>query len=167
MTESLKSKKYFRPEPSEYRKVHYWVKKSFGIADRCENDECVYPRHTRFRRLLKPPKRFEWANISGKYLYVREDWKMLCPSCHRTLDADRWPVPWNKGKKVAPPKICFTCKEPFYADRSKRRFCSNKCSRAYTSQFIGPETRRKVGEATRLRYKKLRALLPDQSNKTN
>lgn len=31
-------------------------------------------------------KRYEWANISGRYLLKREDWKRLCVKCHRALD---------------------------------------------------------------------------------
>jgi hypothetical protein len=45
------------------------VGKHFGKAERCEID----PSHT---------GRFEWSNISGKYLRQRSDWRQLCASCH-------------------------------------------------------------------------------------
>lgn len=54
--------------------THYWIAKNYGKANLCENDNT----HT--------GKRFEWANISREYKRDRNDWKRLCPSCHRKMD---------------------------------------------------------------------------------
>jgi hypothetical protein len=59
-----------------YVAKHSWIKKHCGKAHKCENEECLY----------KNPKRYEWANVSGEYRREREDYMMLCPSCHRKKD---------------------------------------------------------------------------------
>lgn len=55
-----------------YGSIHKWIWKTYGKADRCENKKCNY----------KNPHHYEWDNISGKYLKIREDWRRLCVSCH-------------------------------------------------------------------------------------
>lgn len=57
-----------------YVAKHTWIIKHYGKASRCELCE------------TKTAKRYEWANISGDYLRTREDYRELCPSCHRRLD---------------------------------------------------------------------------------
>lgn len=59
-----------------YRAKHSWLIRNFGKAIRCENIECNYYK----------PKRYEWANISGKHKRVKTDYIQLCPSCHRKWD---------------------------------------------------------------------------------
>ena len=60
-----------------YYKTHSWLKYWYGRADKCENDKCDY----------KNPKRYEWALIKGKaHEKKRENYIMLCPSCHRKYD---------------------------------------------------------------------------------
>lgn len=76
-----------------YRKLHHWLVNNYGKANKCEEVNCEYPH----------PKRFEWALINGKeYEYNRDNFIMLCPSCHRkydysvlTKDEKR---EWNKWK---------------------------------------------------------------------
>jgi glutamine amidotransferase-like uncharacterized protein len=64
-------------EKGSYVAKHVWVKNHYGKPYRCENTGCTF----------KNPKRYEWANISGKYKRLnRNDWIMLCPSCHRRYD---------------------------------------------------------------------------------
>lgn len=64
-------------QDTEYRKLHHWLINNFGYANKCEKENC---RHNN-------PKRFEWALIHGKtYEYKRENFMMLCPSCHRLYD---------------------------------------------------------------------------------
>ena len=70
-----------------YRTIHYRIINKYGKASCCENTICVYPRlnlHT--KKIMKNPKRYEWANINGKYKLKRSDWIQLCPSCHRRYD---------------------------------------------------------------------------------
>lgn len=54
-----------------YTAVHSWIQKHYGKANKCEqkSEECA--------------KRFEWANISGKYKRDRKDFKMLCSRHHQ------------------------------------------------------------------------------------
>jgi hypothetical protein len=64
----------FKEDYRKYQRVHYWLYEKYGKANHCENDET----HKSFR--------FEWANISDKYLKNKNDWKQLCVSCHRKMD---------------------------------------------------------------------------------
>lgn len=34
-------------------------------------------------------KKLDWANISGKYLFYRDDWKQLCRKCHIAFDKQK------------------------------------------------------------------------------
>jgi len=43
----------------------------------------VYPRK-------KGYKRYEWANVSGKYRREREDFVRLCKKCHCKMDKEKW-----------------------------------------------------------------------------
>ena len=58
---------------ASYAAKHIWVKNNFGKAMKCEN--CGEEK-----------KKITWANLSGKYLRDRNDWKQLCISCHRKFD---------------------------------------------------------------------------------
>jgi len=57
-----------------YGAIHMWIYKNYGKAFCCEDDN------------THKSKRFEWANLSGKYKRDRSDWKMLCTICHSKLD---------------------------------------------------------------------------------
>lgn len=59
-----------------YGALHDWIRRNYGKPNKCENSECSY----------RNPKRYEWANISGKYKRDISDWKPLCSSCHRKFD---------------------------------------------------------------------------------
>lgn len=61
-------------EPKTYGTLHNWVRRNFGTPSQCEN--CG----------TKDSKKFEWANISRKYLMDRSDWARLCCKCHRRYD---------------------------------------------------------------------------------
>lgn len=57
--------------------LHRKLRVNLGKAYKCENKECKY----------ESPKRFEWALIKGKkYEVKKENFMMLCPSCHRKYD---------------------------------------------------------------------------------
>lgn len=64
----------WKGENITYGALHVWVKKEKGKPKYCEYDTT----HT--------GKRFEWANISGKYLRDINDYRSLCVSCHRKMD---------------------------------------------------------------------------------
>lgn len=59
-----------------YGGLHDWIRLHYGKASKCENKKCTY----------KNPKRYHWANLSGKYKRDRNDWMQLCPSCHIKMD---------------------------------------------------------------------------------
>ena len=59
---------------SRYRTLHIWIETRLGNPRKCSN--C---------RTTKA-KKFEWANISGKYKKNIKDFKRLCTKCHRKFD---------------------------------------------------------------------------------
>ncbi len=66
----------FKKNPSQhYSNIHKWLRKYFGKANKCENKKCQ-----------KKSKTFVWANISRKYKRKRDDFMMLCQSCHIKAD---------------------------------------------------------------------------------
>lgn len=70
-----------------YQGIHVWLNKTFGKANKCKNPDCVYPRKNSSYALIKSPKRFEWAKLKNvPYERKRENFWMLCASCHRTYD---------------------------------------------------------------------------------
>lgn len=55
-----------------YGALHHWVsrhKKKTGICKKCDKK-----------------RKTHWANISGKYKRDLDDWKELCPKCHKKFD---------------------------------------------------------------------------------
>jgi len=81
---------------------HFWLRTHFGHADHCElcgeNGD-------------KPHRFYHWANISNpghlphQYSRKREDYMMLCASCHRKLDQTtertKRQSDSHKGKKLS------------------------------------------------------------------
>lgn len=59
---------------TSYHAIHNWLAENFVKPDKCE------------RCGKSEVSRLEWANISGKYLRERDDFMVLCPSCHRKMD---------------------------------------------------------------------------------
>ncbi len=71
-----------------YFGVHDWISKHFGQPTKCE--VCGMDDATR---------KYHWANLSGKYLRDRNDFKRMCVSCHRKYD--------NLIKKANHAKVIF------------------------------------------------------------
>lgn len=57
-----------------YFALHDWVARQLGRPKKCEN--CGATKH----------KKFEWANLSGKYRRDINDWVRLCKMCHVLID---------------------------------------------------------------------------------
>jgi len=76
----------WKGDKANYEAIHSWMYRHFGKANKCENPECVYPRLNKRGKMMLSPKKFHWANKTGKYLRQRDDWMMLCPSCHLIHD---------------------------------------------------------------------------------
>lgn len=88
-----------RPNDVEYFRVHNWLSYHYGKANCCENKLCA----------SVSPKRFEWALIKGENIArIRNNFIMLCPSCHRKYDytnQQRGKISFSKTGKAAANKI--------------------------------------------------------------
>ena len=60
-----------------YRALHHWVKRHFGVADKCR--VCG-------KLQTESGKMIHWSNISGKYKRQKDDWQKLCAKCHKNYD---------------------------------------------------------------------------------
>ena len=100
-----------------YSNIHWWLRKIYGKANKCENSKCIY----------KNPKRFEWALLKGrKYERNRKNYIMLCPSCHRKYDE----TPERKRKISEANKKLIGERNPFYgrhhSEETKQRISETK-----------------------------------------
>ncbi len=60
----------------DYQAIHYWLRKNYGKADKCKNEDCEGISNT-----------YSWSLKKGLgYEYKRENFEMLCRSCHAKLD---------------------------------------------------------------------------------
>jgi hypothetical protein len=105
----------WKGDDASYAAKHMWVGKHFGKAERCEID----PSHT---------GRFEWSNISGKYLRQRSDWRQLCASCHRIVDygdickrGHALTIGNTYKSKHSQARTCLTCHREDQREYMKRR----------------------------------------------
>ena len=73
-----------------YSALHKWLYKYFGKATVCE------------RCHIKNAKKYEWANISGRYIRNRNDWLQLCTSCHQKQDGRAFS---KEGGKYVPAQL--------------------------------------------------------------
>lgn len=73
------TKKYAGIDHRQYNNVHNWLKREFGYANKCENYNC-----------LGGSKTFQWAKIRNKkYIKDRDNFMMLCKSCHALYDLNK------------------------------------------------------------------------------
>jgi hypothetical protein len=66
--------------------LHTWLRREYGKPYKCENPECKYPKKDYYGKIMLAPTRYEWSNKKGNYSRDRNEWWMLCPSCHRKYD---------------------------------------------------------------------------------
>ena len=108
---------------NEYHAIHYWLKKIYGKANKCELDNCT-----------KISKKFNWSlKKNHKYEFNRDNFQMLCRSCHSKQDITRNTIKkmkkcaikfWKKNKSF---KIqCKKCGKNVTGYTSKK-FCK-KCA---------------------------------------
>lgn len=78
----------WKGDKAGYLAIHAWVQRRLGKPNKCV--ECG----------TATAKKFEWANISGKYKRNVKDFRRLCTSCHRKegYQKGEW-IPWLKGTK--------------------------------------------------------------------
>lgn len=73
----------------QYRAIHMAISAVWGKPNKCEI--CAGKNKS---------KRFEWSNTDHKYTLLREDWRMLCATCHRRYDRETFGHrTWNLGLK--------------------------------------------------------------------
>lgn len=63
----------------KYSEIHRWIYKEFGSPNTCE-----------FCKSEHVGRNMHWANISGEYKRIKNDWLRLCRWCHRKFDSERW-----------------------------------------------------------------------------
>lgn len=71
----------WKGDAAKYAAQHHWIrshKTKTGICEECQRD-------------LGPngPRGTQWANISGDYRRDVDDFRELCPPCHRRFDVSR------------------------------------------------------------------------------
>jgi len=87
-----------------YMALHKWVTKKLGRPNYCEHCKS------------SSAKKYEWSNVSGKYLRDVRDWQRLCKSCHVIYD--------QKEREVS----CAVCGKKVKTLSGKRKFCTKRCS---------------------------------------
>ena len=95
-----------------YSGLHYWIQRKLGQPSLCE--ECG----------TTTAKRFEWANISGEYKRILDDWVRLCKKCHNLYD-NVYKKMWDNRTKNSD-KICESCKSIVYAKNLCRKHYAKK-----------------------------------------
>jgi len=63
---------------ASYSAIHKWLVKNYGIADHCDNKDCLKINSKRYEYALK---------IGFKYTHNRECYAQLCIPCHRSYDS--------------------------------------------------------------------------------
>jgi len=76
-------------DPNFYARVHYWLRKEFGKADKCEMKDCS-----------GKSSNYAYALLKGKsYECKRINFKKMCKSCHSKYDVT------DEGKKAISQKL--------------------------------------------------------------
>lgn len=96
---SGKNANAWKGERAGYSSRHSHLVRAYGKPNRCdhclgENAKCKDGRNY-----------YHWANISGKYLRERSDWKMLCVRCHKLFDKQHWISSLPRGEKHVNSKL--------------------------------------------------------------
>lgn len=76
-----------------YIALHQWLYRNYGVPNKCESKGCRYPKQGSSYLITRPT--FQWANITGIYNREKQNWKMLCRSCHAKFDH-----PKNRGSRA-------------------------------------------------------------------
>lgn len=66
-------KRRIKPHTPEYQSVHYWASHNIVDPKICEHCGAT-------------DRKLSWANKTGQYLKVAEDWLRLCKPCHSVYD---------------------------------------------------------------------------------
>jgi len=77
----------------QYQSVHAWLRNHYGKAVQCDNKQqrvFVFPCSGK-------SKNFQWASRTKKYIRGRDNFYMLCVSCHKKFDLARGAVTKNNS----------------------------------------------------------------------
>lgn len=69
-----------KPSDNLYKNIHQWLSKKYGKADCCQWNNCKWSS-TLYEYALKSDKEYDKN---------RDNFIMLCRSCHRKYDWDNW-----------------------------------------------------------------------------
>jgi len=107
---------------NNYYNVHQWLRHRYGNANKCESPECEGKSKT-----------FQWALLKGKsYKHNRENFWMLCRSCHRKYDMTK---EWNK-------KISKANKGRKFSEQHRKNIAISS-----TGRIIPTETKTKMSKS--------------------
>lgn len=81
MALSHEIKRIVKTGSPEYARIHYWLRRNFGMPAICENQQCE-----------KKSELYEWALKRGyEHAKVRQNYIRLCHTCHIRYDmTDSW-----------------------------------------------------------------------------
>lgn len=115
MPQGIYERKYGKENPNWkgdnicYSRLHHWIKRELG-----EPQFCVDCGTT-------TAKRFEWANISGKYKRDINDFKRLCVKCHRKFDRHFYPRGEENSESKLKEKDVIIIKEMYKTNEYSHR----------------------------------------------
>jgi len=69
----------YKGEEAGYRVKHHWANKYLGKPRKC----------TFCKKDNLTGHNIHWANISGEYKRIEEDWIRLCAKCHKNYDLNK------------------------------------------------------------------------------
>ena len=81
---------YWKGDKVKRRALHSWIKLNFKKIYKCEL--CGTTRRDTF---------YDWSNKDHKYSRKREDWWVLCRSCHMRYDKEKLGCRVNLKKELA------------------------------------------------------------------
>lgn len=114
---------------NKYGRIHYWLRRNFGNASKCENLNCE-----------GKSKNFQWALIDGcEYEFVRENFHQLCVSCHAKYDTTEYKVENAKKNKLylsKEPKNCSKCGIKIERPTKNQSYCKKCCKSAYRENIV-------------------------------
>jgi RecJ-like exonuclease len=111
----------YRIDKNEYARIHYWIRKNYGKANKCESKNCT-----------GITKDYGWALLKGKeYERNRDNFMMLCKSCHTKYDFTDETIKKLKSKWINRKVFNVKCKK-----------CSDACTSYYDRDIMCLKCRR-------------------------
>ena len=102
-----------------------YVAKHMWLTAHYEKEECEHCEKSK-----DEVSRLEWANISGEHKRDRNDYRVLCPSCHRKMDLksdhcrNGHPREGNT-RHYSGRTICVICAEEAQKRHKEKKYAAN------------------------------------------